>query len=294
MIRRPATTTTNPAAAAAAATAKAAPAAEAAPGPAYKPAPTGKPASSPAPLTVVDPEELAATQLAQFEEDEESAALVTHKSSNANLSTQQAASGDAFDGLAGEIGFGSFPIMKLQEGVFIVGNKELQECEGIMMGARKKWLVKARKGEEGEKIPLVYTYDGVKTADGTDITEITAKWLADGATPAGKKAIVSKYYELQLQIIDEEGKLGPGLHEQIVLCSLPPASISRGAGYLKSLQLKGLRPEQVLTKVCKGDRITRPDGKTFSPWDFKFVGKIEYEDEPVALLTADKAVVASQ
>ena len=174
---------------------------------------------------------------------------------------------DSFDGLEEELGFGSFPMLKLDKTEFVVGNTSLdaiEEC--VLLKGTKKHLYKARKGEE-DGIPLVYSYDGVYTTSGERLDDVFEEWREHGEMEGAP--IKNTYMEVLTHII----RAGDGsLNGELVMANIAPQSLRTLSGYQARLGLKGLRLNQAVTRLQKGQKVTlKGSAKTFYPWDFKFV-----------------------
>ena len=174
---------------------------------------------------------------------------------------------DSFDGLEEELGFGSFPMLKLDKTEFIIGTTSfdaIEEC--VLLKGTKKHLYKARKGEE-DGIPLVYSYDGVYSVSGERLDDVFAEWREHGEMDGAP--IKSTYMEVLTQIIHA----GDGsMNGELVMANIAPQSLRTLSGYQARLGLKGLRLNQAVTRLQKGQKVTiKGSNRTFYPWDFKFV-----------------------
>ena len=176
---------------------------------------------------------------------------------------------DGFDGLEQEVGFGSYPILKLDKMMFIIGDKKIKGDDGvkvILISARKKYLFKASKDR---KTLLAYSYDGRTGTDGRALQDHFAEWIAEGKMAPGASPVVSRYFEAPGVILDTGD---PNLDGEIVLLSIPPASVSRLAGIKQRLDLNGLKMGEVVLRCGLGPMVEK-NGETFYPWDFKIVAK---------------------
>lgn len=174
---------------------------------------------------------------------------------------------DSFDGLEEELGFGSFPMMKLDKTEFIIGTTSfdaIEEC--VLLKGTKKHLFKARKGDE-DGIPLVYSYDGVYSVSGERLDDVFEEWREHGEMEGAP--IKSTYMEVLTHII----QAGDGsMNGELVMANIAPQSLRTLSGYQARLGLKGLRLNQAVTRLQKGQKVTiKGSSKTFYPWDFKFV-----------------------
>ena len=191
---------------------------------------------------------------------------------------------DGFGDLDDDIGFGSFPIVKLDGKTFeSTEGHSFDSLNVVIIQSRLKALIKARKGEE-DGIPIAFAYPpkecsasdvsptsvlNMTAGDGTLISDHVKQWKEEGQME-GAHPIVSVYREVMARVVNPDGELD----EELVILNIPPASRSRLAGYRKKLKLKGLNMSKVLTKLVPGPKIQKGQ-KSFHPWDFKLVGRIE-------------------
>lgn len=172
---------------------------------------------------------------------------------------------DGMDFLDDKIGFGSFPIIKLEQGDFEMGKEVLgSEVEVQVYSARMKYLF--RENARNTK-NLFYSYDLVDTASGGGtVAQRLAQWKAEGIEWERKD-----YIEAVVCLT-----AGPHAGE-IALLSIPPASVPRFAGYRKAIAVMqpGETVLSVITKCTKAAKVTLDNGESFYPWDFKFVRKAQ-------------------
>lgn len=159
-----------------------------------------------------------------------------------------------------DLGFGSFPIVKLNEGKLQTEDQEFDELKVKALRAQSKHLIKARAGQE-DGIPFVYSYDGQVATDGRTVADHIREWMDDGDLERGHDPITSEYKEVVVEI--QEGPLAG----EIVILNVAPASKARLAGYNAKLRLKGKDITQVVTLVKAGPKIDKGK-KSFRPWDF--------------------------
>lgn len=175
---------------------------------------------------------------------------------------------DGHDDLDGEIGFGSFPILKLQNGSFVIDDVELGTwVEGILLSSRKKWIIK-EKAQDTEY--LVYTYDQIHVAGSEELlSERFAKWEEEGVDINN---LEKKRYQEVVKIITGSEKNYEQFEKELVLCSVPPASVKRLAGHrAKTMTVYGRKLCDVITRAFKGRQLQGQNKKVFNPWDFKVV-----------------------
>ena len=166
---------------------------------------------------------------------------------------------DGFEGL--DIGFGSFPMVRLQGQEFstnedeVLGNTFL--C--VIHASKVKWLYKAEDNNTTDE--FVYSFDKEFTTNGKPIEEVTAEWAAQGKTAP----VWKKYLDVTAQLVDPNTKeLG-----RLVILSVPNNSVPRLTGYITTLKLgSGCAPNQMITQVYPGQKVTNAV-KPFHPWAFK-------------------------
>lgn len=178
------------------------------------------------------------------------------------------------------LGFGSFPMVKLENGDFIFGETgvSLQEFDAVLTKMREKLLIKARSGNE-HNIPIVFAYaptDGTSynvedliASDGAVVGDHIAAWKEAGEMSISARPVVSSYYEILAQVHNTDTEMDG----ELAILNVPPASQSGLSGYIERLAYKRLTPPQVLTKVIKGPKRTNAKG-TYYPWAFKLAGKL--------------------
>jgi hypothetical protein len=168
-----------------------------------------------------------------------------------------------FEGL--EFGFGSFPIITLQNtGRFESsdGGDMGTSFQCIVLGSKPKWVYK--NGAPKQQEDYFYTFDQQTTLGGERVADVLARWQAAGWTPE-----VKKYLDVQAQLVTNDQDNGT-----LVLLSIPPTSIPRFSGYLATLrQRNNASPSEVVTTVQLGDKVTKAK-HPFHPWAFNFAAKL--------------------
>lgn len=173
---------------------------------------------------------------------------------------QASAQDDGFSALDDQIGFGSFPIVKLDGSDFIVEKSEYEELNVVLHSARAKYLYKAGPKDAD---PIFYSYDKIKDTSGASVESRLKEWKAEGFSNPTE----SMYMECAATVLSE------GAHQgRIVLLSVAPSSVKRLGGYRAELAIKGKQLSQVITRVFPGDKITTVSKKTYNPWNFSYVG----------------------
>lgn len=195
---------------------------------------------------------------------------------------------DGFSDLDDQIGFGSFPILILDKAEFVIGETSLgNSVDVILQQSRKKHLYKEGGKEQSDYV--VYSYDDPKNEDGSmktyeeiydtsgkKLSQVFAEWAEEGVDI---DAIEHKQYSEAVAMVLQDGEY----KGQLVLLSIPPASIKRFAGYraeLKTIRRCTLR--QAVTRLVPGNKV-KVDKITFHPWNFKFVRPATEADLAVAL-----------
>lgn len=192
--------------------------------------------------------------------------MATHKPTNAapaagkgNVLKELEATG--FEGL--EIGFGSFPVVKLEnEGIFMTTeDDELgTEFECIVQSTRAKYLYANTKCEKKDE-EAVYSYDMVTDSNtGEPIEDVIAEWASKGW---GSE--IRPYVEC-VAILVTDGEPG-----DMILLSIPKASRARISGFFGQNSMKyGLAPNQYVMRCVVGEKTKNADFN-FYPWKFEFV-----------------------
>lgn len=170
----------------------------------------------------------------------------------------QALAAQGFEGL--DMGFGSFPIVKLQDTTFSTSDGDTLGntfcC--VMHASRKKFLLKCEDSNDAEE--FVYSYDKVHTTGNKLVEDVKKAWGEKGwVNPVWKE-----YADVTAQLVDLNNRELGG----VVMLSIPYTSNSRLSGYITTLMVKGRQVNQVITQVYHGQKVT--SGKfAFYPWAFK-------------------------
>lgn len=176
---------------------------------------------------------------------------------------------DGFDDLDGDVGYGSFPRVKLDSGTFWMDDQTIgTEFVCNIFYIRNQYIWRMDDGDDDDA-DVVWTYDDISqnpnalTTRGEPLGDILADWRAQGHNPTRRDI-----YEASATII------GGQYDGALVLLSIPPTSKPRFAGYkVKVHQLMRTRIPNVLTKVSAGSPIKSKKGsRTFQPWTFEFAG----------------------
>jgi hypothetical protein len=171
-----------------------------------------------------------------------------------------------FGGL--EIGFGSFPILKIENGDFVLDGEGL-ESKTIHLNirqSRSKFLIKQVVGSD-EEPEFIYSYDGVLDLSGNSVDEWKAKQQADGF-----KVETKEYAEAVAEILEDNEFNG-----DFCILSIPPSGRSRFSGYVAQLKMqRGVYPGSVITLATVGKTIKKGNN-SWNPWNFKFVETYDNE-----------------
>ena len=177
----------------------------------------------------------------------------------------QVTQNDGFEDLDGEIGFGSFPIVKLDKDKFEVDGESLDEFDCVMLQARNKWIYKVKNGDEED---MFYSYDEQTDTSGRSIQDRYSQWAAEGYDVT--KVEIRKYLEVMVKMLS--GKLA----DSLALLSVPPASVKRFGGYRAEVAMAHKRQlNSVITTCTKGTKVQINPKISFYPWNFKFKGAYE-------------------
>lgn len=207
----------------------------------------------------------ASNPIAVVEPPKEQALEVTKPKGTSVMSALNKGEDDGFGALDDQIGFGSFPMVKLDKNKFVVERSEFDTLDVRLMSARPKYAFKAKvdsnpKTKASDDDPMVYSYDGVTATSGISLDAIKKEWAAQGFMHAEK----STYMECAAEIVSENQYEG-----RIVLLNVAPASTKRLGGYRAEVKLKGHKLSDVVTTIFPGDKIEIDSKKNFYPWNFK-------------------------
>lgn len=196
-------------------------------------------------------------------------ALAVPPAQNRSLMSRVGMEDDGFGDMDGDLGFGSFPIVKLDKDKFEVQGESLDDFECILLQSKDKWIIKASKASEA---PFFYTYDMITDVSGNSVEQKKREWEAAGypRTEFEEK----RYKEVLAKMLS--GKFSG----KLVLLSVPPASINRLGGYRAELSVSHRYLNRVITKCSKGDKIKISNNISFYPWTFSYVRDASSEDLP--------------
>lgn len=177
---------------------------------------------------------------------------------------QAADDDDGFGALDNKIGFGSFPIVKLDKEDFFVGDKKYgKEFFCVVMGAKPKVLYKEAGTQDTEF--LFYSYDNVRDISGRSVQDQLREWESKGI-----KWETKEYMECVVREMVPTDKTQANFTEgKVCLLNVAPASVSRLAGYRLEVKAYG-GMSAVITRCVAGD-IVSVGKTTFYPWNFEYV-----------------------
>lgn len=171
---------------------------------------------------------------------------------------------DGYEGL--ELGFGSFPILKLEnEGIFVDTdeNEYGKSFHAVIFPTRSKYVLKNTKCTPKEE-EVYYSYDRVNCTDGTPLQAIIDEWAAEDW---GYE--IKHYLEAPAQIV------GGDFDDEMVMLSVPPASRNKLSGYFYTNRMKKRgSADSYVTECFVGKKVTSTD-HDFYPWKFKYVEQLE-------------------
>lgn len=172
---------------------------------------------------------------------------------------------DGFGSLDNKVGFGSFPIVKLDKEDFFLGDKKYgKEFYCVILGVKPKILYKEAGKQDTEY--LFYTYDNVKDVSNRSVQAQLREWETKGIKWETKEYMECVARE-QIPVDKELSDFNDG---KVVLLNVAPASVARLAGYRLEVKPRG-GMARVITRCIAGDMVTV--GKTtFYPWNFEYVG----------------------
>jgi hypothetical protein len=168
---------------------------------------------------------------------------------------------DGFSDLDDDIGFGSFPIIKLENGKLVLGEagEEVESFLAVILGMKRRYLYKSEPGDDAE---IFYSYDKQVDTSGRSVESRLAEWEADGHPK--EKFEIKEYVELMAQL------KSTAFTDRLCMLSIPPASIKRLSGYRQELKyVNGTAFTKCITKVSVGKKI-KYGTTTFNPWQFDF------------------------
>jgi hypothetical protein len=167
-----------------------------------------------------------------------------------------------------ELGFGSFPVIGLRDGVFTVSG-ETQPLGSaftfvIVDKPRDKFVYRALPVRDN-RLDVAFSYDGETTTRGQTIQQ-----FVDEAAARGKQVEQHPrpYKDVPVKIVDPTCRM----NGRLALLSIPEMSISRLGALIAQLSTLGLPSSEVFGKVqikaSVGALITKAI-QSFNPWQFE-------------------------
>lgn len=174
-------------------------------------------------------------------------------------------------GLSGlELGFGSFPILKIvNEGRF---EDEDENDYGtsfvaVVNQTRIKHLYKQAGSTEGE---VYYSYDGENLVKPSDEGASTVDALKAEFKEYGYDLEVKDYLEAVVLMKSCNSEDMGDIEDEMFILSIPPASRSKFSGVMATAQLKGLDVKATPIEFSVGKkRKARRSASSYFPWAFK-------------------------
>lgn len=165
------------------------------------------------------------------------------------------------------VGFGAYPRVKLETGHFWLDNDRFgTEFIAQFLKQRPVFVYRPTNTERmpnGDRVPVVWSYDQVFSTKGEDLATLLAAWRAEGFAP-----MVKEQAEV-VAILHAQGHQG-----KVVLLSIPPQSVARLRGYANvCLAVHGRKATQLLTRVKAGEPI-KSGSTSFVPWTFEVAGDL--------------------
>lgn len=158
-----------------------------------------------------------------------------------------------FTGL--DFGFGSLPIVSLDQGTFKMndGTELGEEFYCQIQQSRPKYLFKTALDQKDPRHALCYSYDGLTDTKGASVKDQVDAWARMGV------AHEMKTYTEAFVILT---------NQDVVLLSVPPTSIKRFSATIAKIYGRGLPLTETWVKVSKGPKVTNV-AVPFIPWAFE-------------------------
>lgn len=221
-------------------------------------------------VEVSDDVQVSEDQIAEKSANPQAASPAVSSPSSSKELANPSLKGDEFSarmrdqGYAGmELGFGSFPIIKLaNEGSFIDSDEneigKSFECQ--LLQTRPSYLYKQQDNNDS---PVAYSYDGINLTSVTDqgsstVEELKAEWSLDGWT------LERKEYLEGVVVMKGDSEFA----DEMFLISVAPNSRRKLAGVLAGAEFRGENPKD-LALVCSVGAKRKHGSNTYFPWAFK-------------------------
>ena len=187
--------------------------------------------------------------------------------STATSNNQQFSERMAEKGLSGlELGFGSFPIIRLMNDGEFADSDENEMGTSFtckLINSKPSYLFKQKNNSDSD---VYYSYDAVNLTTTTDggsstVEELKIEWKEDGWDLERKD-----YLECVVIMDDPDSEIV----DEMYILSIPPSSRRKLAGVIAGLEFKGIDPSTVSFNCFVGKK--RKSGtNTYYPWAFKAV-----------------------
>ena len=189
----------------------------------------------------------------------ETSAVVATKPTSTNMATsggsfESEMASEGFEGL--EEGFHSYVTVKLA----VEGNFQNSEAEDLgkslkvnLLGSKAKYSYTTSHDDD----VVEFSYDQQTNAKGEDLNPILDEWIAEGGEVSTKK-----YLDVMAEVVEGD------LDGEVVMLSVSPSGVQKFTGYMRKVMRKGLNPEQIVTEIYVGNKVTTVK-KPFYPWAFR-------------------------
>lgn len=185
-------------------------------------------------------------------ESEPTTAVATHTATPLATPGIAFAASAAEEGMEGlDIGYGSFPNIKLDNGVFIDGDgKEYgTSITFTPMASRAVHAYSQKNEKDGD---VCFSYDQKVTSKGEEISTILAEWVADG-------------FEVKEDVrLEVTAQLDT---DEIVMLSLPPTARKKFSGQMAVARARGISMAEAGLTARVGKPV-KVGSRTFQPWIF--------------------------
>lgn len=210
------------------------------------------------------------------------AAVAANDSPNRNLASTDTGSSFAenaaaqgMDGL--ELGYGSFPNIKLDDGEFIDGDGNNYPSPFYFTPISSKGVYAYSQKNEDDS-DVFFSYDGVTTTKGESVAALCAEWVEDGYTVERDTRLeVNCLIQEQVTEANEEGvetPTGEFVEGEMVMLSLPPTARKKYSGKWAMAERlyknagKGL--DEMIMKAEIGKSV-KVGTRSFRPWMFGYI-----------------------
>lgn len=173
-----------------------------------------------------------------------------------------------FEGL--DLDFSSFTSIVLNDGQFECSNGKTLPHEGFdcrITRTRKKYAFRSSHAEQKD-VEVVYSYDmNDRNVPDSAVAKKIAEWREGGHDCKE----VKEYIEVWA-MMENDGTKDREMDGELVMLSIPPTSKGRISGFLMTQQMKQLLPSDFITRVYRGEKVTRVDFPYY-PWAFRLAAE---------------------